>query len=375
MECLGDAVAFCVDELVWHVLGLASYFGDVHEFVVHTVVEHRALDGYGAVNIVPHGELDGLFTHFTGFTGVAVRNYSHKGALEVAEGVRPDPLDTQAIADRVGEQVTQGTRAGKLDVAVGVTLFLAEQLGDHRSAFCIGDSFGNGDGDEAVLLVNAVHIRQELVRIKGTLRQVNEVRTVIHILTGQCGGCGEEACMTAHYNADIDAAQRTVVQIHSSECLADEASGRAEARAVVVLLKVIVDGLRNVDGAQVVVRSFCLLVHDADGVRGIVTADVEEIADVVGLHDLEHAGAVFFIRFITSGKEARGRSACHLLQVVGRFAGQIDEVFVNDAAYAVNRSIDGGHLAELAGFESNADDALVDHRGWATTLGDKNFSD
>ncbi len=92
------------------------------------------------------------------------------------------------------------------------------------------------------------------------------------------------------------------------------------------------------------------------------------------LHDLEHAGAVFLVRLVTGGKQAGRRRAGDLFQVVGGLAGEIDEVLIDDAAHAVDRSVNGRHLAEFAGFEGDADDALVDYRGGATTLGDKDFT-
>jgi len=59
---------------------------------------------------------------------------------------------------------------------------------------------------------------------------------------------------------------------------------------------------------------------------------------------------------------------------VGRLAGEIDEVFVDDSGYAVDCTVDRCDLRELAGFKSDADDALVDHWGGAAALGDENFS-
>lgn len=59
---------------------------------------------------------------------------------------------------------------------------------------------------------------------------------------------------------------------------------------------------------------------------------------------------------------------------MGRLAGEIDEVFVDDSGYAVDGTVNGSDLRELAGFKSDADDALVDYWGGAAALGDENFS-
>lgn len=86
-EVLGHAVACFVDEIVRHVAGFSCNLSDVYEFVIHAVVEHRALDGYGAIDVVPHSELDGFFPDFTSLARVAIGLDAHEGALEVAESV------------------------------------------------------------------------------------------------------------------------------------------------------------------------------------------------------------------------------------------------------------------------------------------------
>lgn len=140
-EVLGHTVAFCVDEVVRHVTGFSGDFPDVHEFVIDTVVEDRALDYDGAIAIVPHRELDGFFSDLAGFAGVAVGLDAHEGALEVAEGIRADAFELESFADAVGEEIAEGAAAGELDVAVGVAFFFSEEFDDHRGAVWIGDAF------------------------------------------------------------------------------------------------------------------------------------------------------------------------------------------------------------------------------------------
>lgn len=180
--------------------------------------------------------------------------------------------------------------------------------------------------------------------------------------------------MAPHHDTDVNALQRAVVEVHPGEGLRHEARRRTEARAVVVFLKVVVDRLRDVDRAELVVRLFRLLVDDADGVGRIVAADVEKVTDVMRLHHLEHPGAILLVRLVAGGKQSGRRRAGDLLQIVGRLAGEIDEVLVDNAAHAVDRTVNGRHLAEFTGLEGHADDALVDHGSGATTLGDKDFT-
>ena len=180
--------------------------------------------------------------------------------------------------------------------------------------------------------------------------------------------------MTTHHDADVNALERAVVEVDAGECLRDETGCGAEARAVVVFHQVVVDRLGNVDRAQFVVCLLGLFVDDADGVGRIVATDIEEVTDVVGLHDLEHAGAVFLIGLVAGREESRGRRVGDLLEVVGGLAGEVDEVFLDDSAHTVDGTVNRCDLAEFAGFEGDADDALVDDGGGAAALGDEYFS-
>ena len=180
--------------------------------------------------------------------------------------------------------------------------------------------------------------------------------------------------MATHYDADVDALERAVVEVDAGKCLRDETCCGAEARAVVVFHQVVVDRLGNVDRAEFVVCLLRLFVDDADGVGRIVAADIEEVADVVGLHDLEHAGAVFLIGLVAGREKSRRGCVGDLFEVVGGLAGEVDEIFLDDAAHSVDGAIDRGDLGEFAGFEGDADDALVDDWGGAAALGDEYFS-
>lgn len=94
----------------------------------------------------------------------------------------------------------------------------------------------------------------------------------------------------------------------------------------------------------------------------------------MGLHDFEHAGAVFLVGFVAGGEESGGGGAGDLFEVVSGFAGEVDEVLVDDSVDAVDGSVNGGDLGEFAGFQGDADDALIDDRGGAAALGDEDFS-
>ena len=63
-----------------------------------------------------------------------------------------------------------------------------------------------------------------------------------------------------------------------------------------------------------------------------------------------------------------------LLEVVGRLAGEVDKVLLDDPAHSVDRAIHGFHLAEFPRFECDPDDALIDYRRWPAALRHQHFA-
>jgi hypothetical protein len=59
--------------------------------------------------------------------------------------------------------------------------------------------------------------------------------------------------------------------------------------------------------------------------------------------------------------------------VVG-FLGQVDKVFIDDAAHAVARAVDALDVAEAPRLQRHAHQGLVDDGGGAAALGDEYFS-
>ena len=108
---------------------------------------------------------------------------------------------------------------------------------------------------------------------------------------GQHRAGGDPARRAAHH---LDDAAGAVVGGHAAHVHADFRDGggvvlddRAVAGAVVRVGQVVVNGLGHADDAQRVVALDGLLVDLVRGVLRVVAADVSEVADVVGLEDLE----------------------------------------------------------------------------------------
>ena len=83
-----------------------------------------------------------------------------------------------------------------------------------------------------------------------------------------------------------------------------------------------------------------LLVDDVRGLGGVVAADVEEVADVVLLQDLEDLRAVFRRRLLADGAERGGRGVRDGLERLRALLAEVDEVLVEDALDAVERAVD-----------------------------------
>ena len=257
---------------------------------------------------------------------------------------------------------------------MGVLLQVFRQPSQHRGAGRIVDALGHGHDAAAVAFVSRLHVMQELLQVEHPLGQINQVRTVVRELLAQCRRGGQEPGVPAHHDADINAWQRSVVQIHAGKGLGHETRGRWIAWRVVVADQVVVDGLGDVDGAQRVARFVRLFTDDAHGIGRVVAANIEEMLDLVRAQHLEDGVAVFRIRFVARRAQGRGGCGGDQFEVVAGFLGQVDEVLIDDAPNAVTRPIYPFDLVVTSCLQRDPDHRLVDHRCRPTTLRDQNFS-
>ncbi len=353
-------------------LGVACDIDKLGEAIFDGVVAD-AVDGNGADLSVADGEVGCLFTDGPCFLLIDFADASGKAALKVAEGIGTHTLDGGAAFDPACEEVAESTGTRELNVTVGVFLAAGELL-SNGAALGVGDAFGDGDDAAAIFLIGSFHVLEEFRFGEGALGHVDEVRAVVGVLLGEGGSGGQEACVAAHDDADIYAGDGAVIEVNAGESLGDEFCGRTVAGAMIGDAEIVVDGFGDVDDAEVVSGFFRFFVDDAAGVCAVVTAAVEEVADVVGLADFENFAAVGDVGFVACGEEAAGGSACDGFEVVEGGVGEVDEVFVDDAPYAVECAVDAVDLWVAAGFEDGTDDALVDDGCGSAALGNENFS-
>ena len=137
---------------------------------------------------------------------------------------------------------------------------------------------------------------------------------------------------------------------------------------MVVFAEIIVNRLADVEALHDIAGLLRFLINDVGGLGAVVAADVEEIADVVLLQDLENFRAIFRRRFLADRAEGGGRRTGDEFEVGLGLLAEVAEVFFEDTFEAVERAEDPLYLFVFLGFEDGADEALVDDDGRATAL-------
>ena len=91
------------------------------------------------------------------------------------------------------------------------------------------------------------------------------------------------------------------------------------------------------------------------------------------LQHLEDLLAIPGVRLVARRAQRGARRAGDQFQVGGGFLRQIDEVFIDDAAHAVARTVNMLDVAKAPRFQRHADQRLVDDGGRAASLRYKNL--
>jgi hypothetical protein len=140
--------------------------------------------------------------------------------------------------------------------------------------------------------MDRLDLGQKFGDVEDALRQVNQVRTVA--LDRPCGGGygGQESGIASHHDCDVDARQGAIVEVGPHESLGHEPRRRRKARRVVAFHQIVVDGLGNMDGAQVVALLDGFLADDAHGFGRVIAADIEEPSGAVSLQRREDVPAI-----------------------------------------------------------------------------------
>ena len=173
--------------------------------------------------------------------------------------------------------------------------------------------------------------------------------------------------MASHDDADIDAGQRAEIEIDAEERGGDELAGRNEARRMVVVDQVVVDGLGRMHEGH---RAAGRLGQDLLRAGGVVAADIDEGVGADLLQAGQHHLAIGGVRLVAGAAEGGARRAGDQPQLRFGNRGQVDIVAVADAAHAVARAQHFGAGMALLRLQHRAGQRLVDDGGRAASLRD-----
>ena len=195
----------------------------------------------------PCRRLDGEGAGIEGFLGIDRADHRDGAARHVAQRVDAGPLARQALG------TAPARRRAPRSVPDSLTLPCAS-----RSSRSAGTRLSTSERPSSVetpsdtatmqrLWRSSVlrHIVDEARHREAALRHVDQMRAAVPVKPPGRSGCGQEAGVAAHDDADIDAGQRAEIEIDAEEGAGDELAGRNEARRVVVLDQIVVDGLRR----------------------------------------------------------------------------------------------------------------------------------
>ena len=150
---------------------------------------------------------------------------------------------------------------------------------------------------------------------------------------------------------------------------------RAVARAVVGDHQIVVDRLWHPDDPQLVALLLGELGDLVGGILRVVSARVEEIANVVGLEYLEHPLEIGLLLQLVAHRTQRGarRRAQPADGLLG-FGRQIDQVLLQDTQHAVQRAIDFLDALVVQRPRDDAGDAGIDDGSGASGLAHQDIS-
>ena len=206
------------------------------------------------------------------------------------------------------------------------------------------------------------------------------MRRIVRVVAalGEGGAGGDPAGGAAHHFDDgneVALAHRLVVAGDFLDGGGDVFDRAGVAGRVVGDGEVVIDRLRHADDAELVALLLGELGNLVCGVLRVVAADVEKVADVVRLEDLEDAFEVLlFLEFVAAGAEGGAGGVAEGADLLLGLGGEIDQVFLQDAEHAVQRAVDFLDALVVQSLRDDAGDAGIDDGGGATGLAHQNIS-
>ena len=242
------------------------------------------------------------------------------------------------------------------------------------------NSLGHRDNDVGMLFESRSYVSKELVHIEVSLGKVNEVGSDSVYYSSDCCRSGKPARITSH---DLNDGNRLcgVYRAVADDLLhggCDIFSRRAKAGCMVGNDKVIVDGLGNTDDPHLVIVSLGILGKLCNGIHRIVSANIEEVSDVVFLEYLKelfvNLVALSYLRKLLTARAKRRRRCvfklCYKLVVLKKL-GKIYESFLKKSLNAVLhsvKSLDSATVNALLNAANNSRQGCIYRRSRTTRL-------
>ena len=160
--------------------------------------------------------------------------------------------------------------------AYGIVIFA------DKSSLIIMNAFGNAYNNIAVFFEAGFSFFQKFFCIEGCFRKINKKRVIAGIFAGEGAGCCKPSGMTSHdlYDGHGFFLINIGIQGDFTNCGSHISGSTAKSRSVVSMHKIIVNGLRLSDNADVTANHGCVAGKLAHSIHGIVAADVEKPADI-----------------------------------------------------------------------------------------------
>ena len=320
-----------------------------------------ACKGHHTSALTVDSRFDSRFSDVDRFHEVGLRRYVRRAALENVQLDRAD-LAADLFLDPELELL-----AGPGEIAVtedvdGSALGALADVASVRET----DSLRNGDDDVRVDFQRRADVREELIVIERSLRQVDEVRSDAADFPRERRGSRQPSGVAPHYLDDSDGVadiNRRVAK-HLLHRRRDELRRGAEARRVVGADDVVVYRLRDAHHADIPAEvAFSGAARELrDRVHRIVSADIEEIAYIKLAEkreeppvDLVPLGIVRVGQLLAAGAERCGGSVLEEPQILlGRaLPVEFDHPTVEESFHAVERAV---YAVDRLGCETSAYD-------------------
>ena len=310
--------------------------------------------------------------HLTGFPGIGFRSDPYETPLNKTKGIGTNPLDIQSLANYRCQIFAERT-GSQLHIAMGIG-FRREAFGDGASVRST-NPLAHCHNTTAMLVHTDGDILHKLIHRKRTLRDINQMRTIIGVLTGECGCCGQKTGVASHDYIDFHPAQRAIVQIISAYGTGNETPRRTITGRMIIAEQIIVNRFGNMETAHFIALAFGFFGDDIGRLGRVISADIEEITDISPRQNLKNLAAIIRRRLPAHRSQCGARRLRDIEQDFFGFGSQIDKSLIKDALNPMKCAINLDNFIRRFRRQHCTNQTLIDYHRWAATLGNQHIPD